>query len=501
MQSINQLFFTLFALILLGVLSSTSFKSHVGEQTENRNYWLLSILLRAMAYLSWALIPYLGKPFLLFANALFTASILLLVLFIRSWRCAVGSRVTNPLAVLWVMYVVVFAYFLIQPGSFTERYILTGSCIILGSTWEFYETYRKSKTDKSFLLRVLLGIVLVQFLLAVVTIATRFVERPVGQDNILQVGPDGLGVIFLWVTFGAHLLSYIIINSYLYEKLHLDELRALTQLREKQSELLVTTQEKEDVEQLLKEREQLITSLMRANKTASTGAMAASIAHEMAQPLAVIQMNAEFLNKLNTEHSLEQPVVEDMLTGILRNNRHAGNIVKTLRGIFMDSPSIFTRTNLLELVQSVVQLAHSDIHKRGVRLSVEIDPFIEVDLYANEMFQVLLNLLNNALQALVEKPIGEGSVRFAAQLGDGIVTLLVSDNGPGIEAAVQAQLFSLFASSNKPESMGLGLWLCAYIVQRHRGKIWYEEMPESGARFMIRLPLDQTRVSADYENR
>lgn len=52
-----------------------------------------------------------------------------------------------------------------------------------------------------------------------------------------------------------------------------------------------------------------------------------------------------------------------------------------------------------------VQLAQSDIHKRGVRLSVEIDPFIEVDLYANEMFQVLLNLLNNALQALVEKPI------------------------------------------------------------------------------------------------
>lgn len=489
MQTINQIFMILLAVILLGILSSSTYKTVISLRQEDRNLWPVSIVSRVGAFFAWALSPLVGIVALELANILFVASVFSLVLFIRSWRRPVSLAIKKALLILLIIFSAAFGWLLSLPDSLPYRFALTSSVVLFASCWGLYESYKKSQVDESYLLKILVGVSLIEIALAIFSIARALMTTVLNMPSIMHAESNQAGIIFMWITFSVHLLSYIVINSYLYEKLWKSERETHDALRQNQIELTQTTREKEQIEELLNEREQLIAGLVKANKTASTGAMAASIAHEMAQPLAVIQINSEFLEKLNQEGKLQPEITEEMLSGILASNRHAGNIVKTLRGIFLDNSPIFERTNLQQLVESVVQLARTKLDQKGISLVVNIPDDLEADLYANEIFQVLINLINNSVQALSDKVPGQGCIIIDGFAEAGNLFLIVKDNGPGISPAMVDQLFKLFANSGKPESMGLGLWLCAYIVQRHRGGIWQENDPEGGAQFFIRIPL------------
>ena len=108
-----------------------------------------------------------------------------------------------------------------------------------------------------------------------------------------------------------------------------------------------------------------------------------------------------------------------------------------------------------------------------------------------EIQQVLLNLINNAIQALSESTRSPRTLRIESRDVPGGVNLFVADSGGGIPAAVQDHLFELLSSSNKRSGMGLGLWLCQHIVTRHGGYIRYEDSASGGAQFTVFLPSIQ----------
>jgi signal transduction histidine kinase len=104
-----------------------------------------------------------------------------------------------------------------------------------------------------------------------------------------------------------------------------------------------------------------------------------------------------------------------------------------------------------------------------------------------EIQQVILNLVNNAIQSLEGSDQKEKRITIEGKSDINCMQITVADNGAGVSPEIQADLFTILNSAKKT-GMGLGLWLCQHIIARHGGRIWYEDAPQGGARFCIELP-------------
>ena len=116
-----------------------------------------------------------------------------------------------------------------------------------------------------------------------------------------------------------------------------------------------------------------------------------------------------------------------------------------------------------------------------------MDPSLEIQITSSELRQVILNLVNNAIQALSNSATINPLISIDASQHSGTVQISTTDNGPGISKENQANLFEILIST-KQSGMGLGLWLCQYMITRHGGSIHYEDALGGGARFVIEIP-------------
>ena len=231
----------------------------------------------------------------------------------------------------------------------------------------------------------------------------------------------------------------------------------------------------------------LIDSLVWANKTAATGALSASIAHELNQPLGAVQINSEFMKLQLSNGRFDEALLKDLAEKIVQDNLRAGSIIQSLRSIFNEDQPNANAIDLGDIVQSVLQITNPELSRRNIHVKLRLASKTICKINAPEIQQVLLNLLNNAIHALssVERADKEITIEIA-RVKDG-ATITISDNGPGISPERKEKIFEL-ASSGKRSGMGLGLWLCKQIVTRNKGTITYEDIPTGGAQFSIRLP-------------
>lgn len=116
-----------------------------------------------------------------------------------------------------------------------------------------------------------------------------------------------------------------------------------------------------------------------------------------------------------------------------------------------------------------------------------MDPSLEIQITSSELRQVILNLVNNAIQAISKSATINPLISIDASQHSGTVQISTTDNGPGISKENQANLFEILIST-KQSGMGLGLWLCQYMITRHGGSIHYEDALGGGARFVIEIP-------------
>jgi signal transduction histidine kinase len=304
----------------------------------------------------------------------------------------------------------------------------------------------------------------------------RLVIIVIGAMSIKQVEqiPQIL-ILFTIAQLVMNTLSYIAIGSYWAEQIAYSSFKS--------------SQENQEIKALLKERETLIGSLLKANKTASTGALSAAIAHELNQPLGASSLNIQFLQKKLSEGQLNPILEKEILETLLSDNRRAAGIIRSLRSIFSDEKVGSSKINLAELIETVLNIAKPDITAKSIQIVLSVQPHLMIQANRGEIQQVLLNLVNNTIQALVTSSQKVKKLCIDAQHIEGGVLLIVADNGDGIPEESQKQLFELLSSS-KSSGMGLGLWLCKHIVTRHGGSIVFESNPGGGAKFLVRLPLD-----------
>ncbi len=227
--------------------------------------------------------------------------------------------------------------------------------------------------------------------------------------------------------------------------------------------------------------------LIQAAKLAAVGEMAAGIAHELNNPLTTVTGFSELV----LEELPAESTHRDELEMVLREARRASDVVHRLLDFSRQGERIRTRADLNEVVNDVIALTRHLIQTNNVILSIELDgslPWVSID--RNQMKQVLLNLIHNALQAMPAG--GEMLVNtFAAKRDErDWIIMSVKDSGVGIQPADQGRIFEpFFTTKGDSGGTGLGLSVTYGIVTDHGGTIEVSSEPGEGSTFAVWLPI------------
>jgi signal transduction histidine kinase len=480
METANQIFFIVFSLIGLGLFLSALYQYRANTASEFSIYWPLSIGLFSLSSFSFGIALWTHKFFLTIANTSFVVSVFLLIFLYRSWNQRPFTKIQAFL--LWLIPVFIFFfydYLRVTPETFKQRVALITIAQELFLIWQIWELLKYYKTNRSILVRWL--IFLSAFTLLGETCRTLWVLFGSAQTNFFVYAQDALALTLLWIGYGSTILVYVALGSFYLEKQIRKENQIINVLRS-------TKEENEKITELLKEKERLIYGLMKANKTAATGALSASIAHELNQPLGASNLNIQFL-KMKLEKGVLNPELgKEILDSLEQDNKRAATIVKSLRSIFTEGESNTQAVQLGELIASVLEIVKPELKGKNIQIQLRVDDDLVIMVNPSEIEQVILNLLNNAIQALANSGTLQRRIAIEAIKKGKSVQLSVSDNGAGVPEDFKSQLFELL-STTKQTGMGLGLWLCKHIVTRYRGSIDYEDALGGGAKFVIELPF------------
>jgi two-component system sensor kinase FixL len=236
----------------------------------------------------------------------------------------------------------------------------------------------------------------------------------------------------------------------------------------------------------------LQSELAHVGRVSEVGTLASALAHELNQPLAAVANYSEGARELLSGPLNEEVVAEvrDALEQVSAQALRAGQIVRRLRDFITyghterkveQLPRLLTEANALALVGS---------REYGIEVDVRLDTRVQnVVVDRIQIQQVLLNLIRNAIDAMIDSMVRVLTITSAPD-GEGMVLISVADTGKGISKEVAAHLFQPFVTS-KERGMGIGLSICRTIVEAHGGRIWCEDRAGGGTVFHFTVPEAQ----------
>ncbi|QDT38955.1 Sensor protein FixL [Stratiformator vulcanicus] len=244
----------------------------------------------------------------------------------------------------------------------------------------------------------------------------------------------------------------------------------------------------------LKEAEKKINALhgelARSSRLGTLGQIAAGLAHEIHQPLAVIS-NYSAGGRLRIDAgTLDTPTMRGLFEDIHKHALRAGEILARIRDFVAERDSIREPVDVAKMVDECLYFARFDTREAGVNVHRQIAeglPPIRCD--RTQVAQILMNLLLNAVQAMsdVDEP-RELTVR-AATGAPGEIEIRVDDTGTGISSDAVSKIFDQFYTS-KSKGLGLGLPICLWIAESHGGSLSVETTGPMGTTFLLKLPID-----------
>ena len=248
------------------------------------------------------------------------------------------------------------------------------------------------------------------------------------------------------------------------------------------------------LQRVLKEREVMEAQLVQAGKMAAIGELAGNFAHEVNNPVAIISGKAKLLLEEYSDDDLPQDVIEDLR----KIDLHAERISKITNGLLAFSrPSLGKkeRLDLNELVQSTLQFVDDAVRAARIRLVRQFDPALPRVLgNGNELQQVFLNILTNAIDAMCQGGVLEVDTRArVAQTSTEkrrlVVEVSISDSGPGMRDDIIERIFEpFFTTKGEEKGTGLGLSISQGLIHSHRGRIDVHSAPGKGTTFVVVLP-------------
>ena len=221
------------------------------------------------------------------------------------------------------------------------------------------------------------------------------------------------------------------------------------------------------------------------------GELAASIAHEIRQPLAAVVNNANAgLRWLNNQPpNLKQ--VRTALKRIVRDSERGGDVIGSIQGMLKKGEEERARLDINDLIREVMRLVQGELKNRGVSSRAELaDDLPRVLADRIQLRQVILNLIMNAIEAMVSVSDRARVLRVRSENhGDDGVLVAVEDSGSGIAPEDMDRIFETFFTT-KSEGMGMGLSICRSIVESHGGRISASRANPRGSVFQFFLPTE-----------
>lgn len=290
------------------------------------------------------------------ANTLFIVSAALQGLFCQSLSRDVTKRELVGFALATLVFMAAFEY-MRRNGTFELRTVVMATLASILYMWQILAIRKKRKLDPSSQLRYFLYASSGELLMALCRLAVLGAQTIAIRD-VEQI--PQLLILFTIFQLVMNTLSFIAIGGYWSERISIENVR---------SEF-----ENKEIKDLLHERELLIGSLLKANKTAATGALSASIAHELNQPLGASSLNIQFLQKKLADGQLPPEQQKEVLDTLLADNERAANIIRSLRSIFAEEAIQLENLNIYHLIESILDIVRPECTNKKIQIEVDVPP-------------------------------------------------------------------------------------------------------------------------------
>ncbi len=255
-----------------------------------------------------------------------------------------------------------------------------------------------------------------------------------------------------------------------------------------------------DVTELKRVQEALMAAqadLSHAGRLSLVGELAASLTHEVSQPLVSIASHAAAATRWLSRETPNLDEVATSLNRITASTQHAVRIIGKMRSFARRGELVTEALKPQDCIADAVTLVEHEAYRQKTRIAVDVPanlPAIVGD--RTQIQQVIVNIAYNAIQAMQVAKSPERRIAIAAAAdGPDAVTFTIADSGPGIPDDVLPRIFEPFFST-KQEGMGLGLSICKTIVEEHGGRLWAAPDSRKGAALSFSLPVVSATVEA-----
>lgn len=230
------------------------------------------------------------------------------------------------------------------------------------------------------------------------------------------------------------------------------------------------------IKQIEKERNEMYQKLIQSSKMVALGEMAGGMAHEINNPLSIIKMNATFAIECLQEENFNKVSIEKNINTIISTSNRIEKIITGLQHFSQEGPNEpFISTSVASIIDETTNFCLQKMNSKSINFIMPvIDTSLFIDCCPTQISQVILNLLNNAIDAV------EGSftkwISLDVKTNSNLVIISISDSGPGISPEIKGKLMQPFATTKAAgKGTGLGLSISKGIVDKHNGTLVFDE--------------------------
>lgn len=221
--------------------------------------------------------------------------------------------------------------------------------------------------------------------------------------------------------------------------------------------------------------------LTRLLRTLSMAEMAASIAHELNQPLTAVVTHAYACREWLQSEPANLEKASATAEKIVQESTRASVVVSRVRALFRKEAQVRELASINRLIRELARLLRDEAIRRDVSIRLELtDDLPQLEMDPVQIQQVLLNLAINGMDAMTRVAAPRELIIRSKKHGDGEILVVVEDHGSGIAPAIASRMFEPFFST-KPDGTGMGLAICRSIIEAHDGRLWAEDSKQGGA--------------------
>ena len=243
------------------------------------------------------------------------------------------------------------------------------------------------------------------------------------------------------------------------------------------------------VEKQKTETENLYRELIREDRLLRMVELTAALSHELNQPLTGILYSAQAGKQFLQSGKLDPVQALEIFDNIIDDDKRAGGIISSIKNLMKLENRDMEKADLGSVIQDAVKIFDAEATKRKIRLiyKLPVNPiYVNADKIMIE--QVLLNFIYNAAIAMQNTDPEKKLIELKILLKNGNVIVSVRDWGPGIDNSIRDKLFRSFVTTRK-NGFGIGLAVSRSIMEKHKGEIWADNMPDGGAQFSFSLKV------------